>query len=238
VTLRHDLDLAVRALLDGGPEIERLMEPPARTALPLGRTVARIEAVSLAVDVRQHSAITVAFGPDVALQLIKAFFHGAISLVQRQAGTVVDFNGDGMIVLFSGGDGIRRGFRVGAEIRWLVNQVLEPAFRPYFADPVRSGGCVERFDVGCGLAEGVVSIGRVGTAFASDLACVGEGVHAAGRLCKLARSPRGLAVTDVVCHGVDGYPPTPVDWVPADAVNVGGVVRQVFTTAYEWPGDL
>ena len=234
--LRDDLATAVHALVNGEDEIELLDEPPARTALPFGRTIAHLDAITLAVDVRQYCTITAELGPDTALQMIKAFFVGAIDLVERRTGSVIDFNGDGMIVLFSGSDRMRRAFLASAEIRWFVNHVLRSAFAPHFARVGGHPGGIDQFDVGCGLAEGMLSIGRIGTDFASDIVCVGEGVHAASRLCKLARSPQGLAVTDVVRRGADDlqlHPP--IRWESAGSTDVGGVARTSFTTGFEWP---
>jgi class 3 adenylate cyclase len=211
---------------------------PARDDVELGNNVAELDATALSMDIRQFTGLTNAIGRQVMVKMLKAFFQGSVALVAANGGEVADFNGDGMITLFTGSRRTERALLAAGQIRWFIQEILRPRFAGHltratdFAD-------IEGFDAGFGLDDGLVLVARVGTQDFSDIAWVGRCVNSAAKLCKSARSPEAIAVTSEAYERLDSVPfAVDLRWQAAERVEVGGFVRTVFATAFTRSPEL
>jgi class 3 adenylate cyclase len=75
------------------------------------------EATALFVDVRQSTDITDSFRRQTAAKMMKAYFSGAVRIINRNGGAVRSFNGDGMLAFFMGGHPHVPGREVGVADR-------------------------------------------------------------------------------------------------------------------------
>jgi class 3 adenylate cyclase len=205
----------------------------------LGGAVGQLEATSLSIDIRQFTGMTNTLGRQVMVKMLKAFFEGSVRLLSQHGGVVADFNGDGMIVLFSGPRRTEGAFLAAANINWFTHEVLKPRFADYFSRNGRPFNNVAEFDAGCGIDDGIVLIARVGTSEFSDLAWVGRCVNSSAKLCKAARWPESIAVTHEAYERLDGVPLLDeVEWSAAGSLEIGGASRTVFGTGFAAPPDF
>ena len=206
---------------------------PARDDVPLGPAATRVDATALSVDIRRYSEITNTFGREIVVKLLKAFFDGSVRLVVGAGGVVAEFNGDGLIALFTGIERTANAFRAAAGVRWFLVEILRPCLAAYLRTDRVPSGRVEEFDAGCSLDDGTVLVSRVGIGACSDIAWVGRCVNTAAKLCKLARSPQALIVTREVHERLRGSVyANGVEWLPIEPIRVGGMLRTVFSTGY------
>jgi class 3 adenylate cyclase len=229
-----ELDEIVKRHLGDNYQFERVEHVPHRGALALGSTAFQVEATVLSVDIRQYSGMTNMLGQEIVTRMLRAFFNGSVRLVARANGQVADFNGDGMIILFTGNDRTERAVRAAAEIRWFLSNVLRPMFARYFTDDRAVLVRVEGFDVGCGIDDGLVLISRVGSDDFSDIAWVGRSVNTAAKLCKDAKSPNAIVATHTVFERLEGSGLSPHSILkPAGSSVVGGVTWTIFASCFE-----
>jgi class 3 adenylate cyclase len=220
-------------------EITPAAEVGRREDMLLSGAVQQLEATSLSIDIRSFTGMTNALGRQVMVKMLRAFFEGAVTLLSERGGIVADFNGDGMIVLFTGHRRTEEAFLAAANISWFTHEVLKPRFATYFGRNGRPFNNVEQFDAGTGLDDGLVLVTRVGTAEFSDIAWVGRCVNASAKLCKAARSPESIAVTHEAYERLDGVSLLDeVEWSPAGSLEIGGVARTVLSTSFTAPPDF
>ena len=227
----NDLKESVRRHVEDPCAIVAADKVPERQDIKLAAEAIQIEATALSIDIRQFSGLTNAFGRQVVVKMLRAFFEGSVKIVEASAGTVADFNGDGMIVLFTGADRTERAFRAASQIRWFLGEVLRPRFAGYFESDQVLKARIEEFDAGCGLDDGLVLIGRVGADGFNDIAWVGRCVNTAAKACKLAGSAKPIIATHEVYERLDASAfASGVSWTPIDLITVGGVQREVIAT--------
>ena len=207
-----------------------------REDFSLSGTIDQLEATSLSIDIRQFTGMTNALGRQVMVKMLRAFFEGAVMLLSERNGVVADFNGDGMIVLFTGPQRTENGFVAAANITWFTREVLKPRFAAYFERDGRPFNNVEHFDAGCGIDDGIVLVTRVGTSEFSDIAWVGRCVNSSAKLCKAARSPESIVVTHEAYERLDGIGALDqVEWSRAEPLEIGGASRTVVGTGFAAP---
>jgi class 3 adenylate cyclase len=232
---QSELDEIVDRYVDKPCVITRVGSVPPRDEIRLGTEIVQVDATAMSMDIRQFTGLTNALGRQAMVKMLKAFFEGSVALVAANDGVVADFNGDGMITLFTGSERTEQAMLAAAQIRWFIEETLRPRFAQYF-QYVGGFDRIGHFDAGFGLDDGLVLVARVGTQGFSDIAWVGRCVNSAAKLCKLARSPQAVVVTHEAYERLDGVSfASDLQWSPADVVEVGGVSRTVLATAYTCP---
>jgi class 3 adenylate cyclase len=223
--------------------VERHVGPPveihpknavgAREEALLGGGIDQLEATSLSIDIRQFTGMTNALGRQVMVKMLRAFFEGSVVLLSSHGGVVADFNGDGMIVLFSGPERTEKALLTAANIAWFTEEILKPRFADYFNQDGRPFTNIDGFEAGSGIDDGIVLVARVGTSEFSDIAWVGRCVNSSAKLCKIARSPESIIVTSEAYERLDGLPLLDqVKWSPAASFEIGGIPRTAFATGF------
>ena len=118
-------------------------------------------------------------------------YHDALGqLVDKFAGTLERFTGDGLIVLFNDPlpipDPCVAAVRLAVEMRASVNEVIQ-----------RPGQIGERLGFGVGIAYGYATLGRVGSRGRFEYTAIGPVVNLAARLCERAQGNQILVDSKV-----------------------------------------
>jgi class 3 adenylate cyclase len=138
------------------------------------------EMVALFVDMVGSTRLVFERSAEDVLGIMQAFMEVVIDVAAYHCGDVHDFEGDGALVYFTGpGEAIMAAFQLRDD---LLRRRAELPELP-----------LPRLSLDCGP----VVIGIVGTRFRQTVALVGESVHTAARILKLA-PPGGIAATDAI----------------------------------------
>ncbi len=210
---------------------------PTPEDIPLGNNAAEFEATVLFIDVRQSSDITNAFRRQTAAKMMKAYFVGAVNIVNRNQGFVRSFNGDGMLAIFRGDSRHDNAVKAAMQIKYFVDEVLEARFRRYFANNQTAVGNALGFDVGMGIDDGTIYAVRVGIRGTNDVAWVGRATNTAAKLSNVAVRPANVAVTDAVLGKLSGdrlHAGQNYMWSGGIEREFGGVERTVYMSTYRW----
>ena len=149
--LLTDLESKVDGYLAGEYEITSPQSVPNPEDIPLGNKAAKLVATTLFVDVRQSSDITNTFRRQTAAKMMKAYFDGAVRIINANHGYVRSFNGDGMLAIFIGEGQSNNAVKAAMQIKRFVDSVLEERFRRYFNKNSAAIGRALDFGVGAGI---------------------------------------------------------------------------------------
>jgi class 3 adenylate cyclase len=240
MAILHDVIADLERINTEDVMIERATEAPSRRAIASDGPVFQLDAAVLSTDMRQYSGMTNAFGRRTVIEMVRSFFSGAIRISTANGGKLADFNGDGMIVVFSGDDRVDRATRAAGQSKWFVEELLCPRFEAAFkgAQLIANEERLHSFDAGFAVDEGVILACGVGHDESDDPIWVGDCVNTSAKLCKLAGRPGSIMITR---GAFDRLSFTPDDsfhggWKLFEgSAKVGGVDRQVLVTERSIP---
>lgn len=234
MSLADDLSAKVAGYLEGDYKLVKKQDVPLPENIPLGNEAAKLQATTLFIDVRQSSDITNAFRRQTAAKMMKAYFSGAVNIINKQSGYVRSFNGDGMLAVFMGEQRSNNAVKAAMQLKWFVNYVLEPQFRKYFTNNQTAIGSALDFSIGCGIDEGEIFAVKVGIRGTNDVAWIGRCTNTSAKLSGVADS---IAITRAVyerlwdnrkfSNGVHM-------WSDESYQVFGGVQRAIRATTYHW----
>ena len=78
------------------------------------------------------------------------------------------------------------------QVKWFVEQILQPRFERYFESNRTTFGASLGFDIGCGLDDGDIYAVKVGIRGTNDVAWVGRCTNTSAKLSNLAQPPRNI----------------------------------------------
>jgi adenylate cyclase len=201
---KADLQSMVDEHLKGSYETYVPRGVPEPADIPLGKKAAKLDATALFIDLRQSSDITNSFRRQTAAKMLKAYFDGAVRVINRNDGRVRSFNGDGMLALFVGDNRSNNATMAAFQIKWFVSDVLRPKFNRLFDGNEGARGQRLGFDIGCGLDDGDIYAVRVGIRGTNDVAWVGRCTNTAAKLSNALSGGHNIGVTRAVYSRLNG----------------------------------
>lgn len=212
---------------------------PKPAEIKRGKFAATFEATAIFLDIRESSDLTNAFRLQTAAKMLKSYFYTAVKIVHHHDGQVVSFNGDGMLALFMGERRTTPAVRSAMEIKWLLENVLQPRFESYFKSNTSAAGL--KFDFGCGIDDSSIFAINVGIRGTNDITWVGRAPNTAAKLANIAASPDRILITSDAYGRLGAYKLSSKDKRPmwSDPVErvIGGVKRQVRSSSWGYVID-
>lgn len=144
----------------------------------------RLDVCMLFTDIRGFTQLSRQIEPEHLFNLLSTHLAHQVELVYQYGGYVDKYAGDGIMAVFEGDDKAERSCVCALEIVAYAKQSASEEQDHQFA-------------IGCGLHEGPVVIGNIGSPEHLDYSVIGESVNLAARLCGFAR-PMSIVVSDVV----------------------------------------
>ncbi len=146
------------------------------------------EVTVLFVDLRGYTRIAEGLRPEDVFATLNEHTERVSRLVQENGGTIVEFNGDGMMVVFGAPEPLAR-----KEL-----QAVEAARRMVDSMPAT-------LSVGVGVATGSAFVGSIRAADRFVWTAVGSTTNLAARLQSLTRELDAVIAIDETTHGRAGY---------------------------------
>jgi class 3 adenylate cyclase len=136
------------------------------------------EVTVLFVDVRGYSTFAEPRAPAEIFEAVSAYTRAVSEVIREQRGTVVEFNGDGMMAVFGAPD------EIAAKESAAVAAALEIRRR---VRALRFGRGGEALDVGVGVATGPAYVGSIQAVDRAIWSALGNTTNLAARLQALTR---------------------------------------------------
>jgi class 3 adenylate cyclase len=150
----------------------------------------RRDVAVLFCDLRGFTAFAETSEPEEIMEFLREYHESLGHLVDKYAGTLERFTGDGLIVLFNdplpSPDPCLAAARLAVEMRAGVNEIVR-----------RRRQLRNRLGFGIGIAYGYATLGRVGFKGRFDYTAIGSVVNLAARLCERAQANQILVDSNV-----------------------------------------
>lgn len=134
------------------------------------------EVTVLLSDLRGFTAISASLPPQDLIDLLNHYFEQMVAIIERYGGTVIEFLGDGIFVLFGAPkdlpDHASRAVRCAIEMQNCMQEVN--AWNQENGYP--------NLEMGIGINSGTVVVGNIGSEKKMKYGCVGAAVNLTGRL--------------------------------------------------------
>lgn len=134
------------------------------------------EVTVLISDLRGFTAISASLPPQNLIDLLNHYFEQMVAIIERYGGTVIEFLGDGIFVLFGAPkdlpDHASRAVRCAIEMQNCMQEVN--AWNQENGYP--------SLEMGIGINSGTVVVGNIGSEKKMKYGCVGAAVNLTGRL--------------------------------------------------------
>lgn len=237
MSLLDDVKSSVSTHMAGTYETFQPRGVPLPEDIPEGAKAAKLTATSLFIDLRQSSDITNALRRQTAAKMLKAYFGGAVRIVNANNGYVRSFNGDGMLALFRDERRSNSAVKAAMQVKWFVRDILQPRFERYFESNRQAFGTSIGFDIGCGLDDGDIYAVKVGIRGTNDVAWVGRCTNTSAKLSNLAASPRNILITRAVYERLAESRTLSNGthmWSDEFSREIGGINRAIRSTTYWW----
>jgi class 3 adenylate cyclase len=196
--------------IDRLAQMKRFFSPPVAEAIIAGGTDVlephRREITAVFLDLRGFTAFTDRAEPDEVMDLLSSYHEALGRIVDRYAGTLEHFAGDGVMIFFN--DPLPVDQPAVRAVRMAFE--LQQAFVPIAQAWQQRGHTVA---LGVGIAQGEATLGVIGFEQRWEYAAIGAIPNLAARLCGQARG--GEILIDAVTFAdasqvVDGEPAGPL----------------------------
>jgi class 3 adenylate cyclase len=152
--------------------------------------VGECEVSVLFVDLRGYSLIAEAASPAQAFGTLSRYTEAVSSVVQAHGGTVVEFNGDGMMAVFGAPEPLPDKERAAAQAGEAIVATVRSLDMP------RMDGQAEPLSVGVGIATGPAYVGSIRAVDRLIWTAIGDTTNLAARLQMLTRDLDAAMVID------------------------------------------
>jgi len=183
------------AAIDRLAQMKRFFSPPVAEAIIAGGAEVlephRCEITAVFLDLRGFTAFTDRAAPEEVMDLLGAYHEALGHIVDRYAGTLEHFAGDGVMIFFN--DPLPVDQPATRAVRMAFE--LQQAFLPIAQAWQQRGHSVA---LGVGIAQGEATLGVIGFEQRWEYAAIGAVPNLAARLCGQARG--GEILIDVVTY--------------------------------------
>jgi adenylate cyclase len=160
MALSDELDEGVDTYFKGSYDITDGRTIPSVDDIQLGKYGREMELTMLFVDIRESTRIVDGFRRTTAARMYKSFLWGITKIARANDGELGSFNGDGVLVAFSGSTKRTNAVKAGLQMSWFCKNILKPKLENFFDNNYELKDL--NFNFGIGIDSGKVLIVRGG----------------------------------------------------------------------------
>lgn len=235
--LKTDVIAGVSSFFDGAYEITDGRVIPNLDDIALGRSGRELEMAMLFVDIRESTAIVNGFRRVTAARMYKSFLWGVTRIARNNDGELLSFNGDGVLVGFSGELKCTHAAMSALQLAWFCREVMQVKLKSYLEGNRDLNGL--DFDMGIGVDVGKVLIVRGGMKGENnnDLVWVGNATNLAVKLSALGSAPFRCRISKRVYDAMTNAaklssPDKRKMWEPRKWLQMGG--QLIYRSEWTW----
>jgi class 3 adenylate cyclase len=177
--LERVLRAAVNSVMSAPWSVRLGRVVPAPQSIILGGGAVDLECTILYADLAESSNLASNFDRRVAAKAIKAFITCATRIINHQEGTVVSFDGDRVMGVFTGRLKNAQAAQTGLKLNFAMKNILAPRVAREFATLNQAGFSLRH---ACGIDTGVSLAIRTGMREINDLVWIGRAANLAARM--------------------------------------------------------
>lgn len=139
----------------------------------------------LYADMADSSGLVAVSPADTVARIMKAYLVVSTRIIRANNGHIRSFDGDRVMGIFAGADRFNRSVKSAMQIKWAIQEHVQPAISAHFKSIKDSGWTMKH---GCGIASGQALLVRAGFRGSDDLISIGDAPNLAAKLSDLRES--------------------------------------------------
>ncbi|TDT82268.1 MULTISPECIES: adenylate/guanylate cyclase domain-containing protein [Micrococcaceae] len=133
----------------------------------------------LYADMADSSGLVAIAPPDTVARVMKAYLSVSTRIIRANNGHIRSFDGDRVMGIFAGTDRNTRAAKSALQIKWAMNNLVQPAIASQFGSIKKNGWQLKH---ACGIASGKSLLVRAGFRGSDDMISVGTAPNLAAKL--------------------------------------------------------
>ena len=182
----NELRTEINNFFNGSYTISQTSGVPEVGDLTFGKTGKQAELAMLFIDLRDSTSIVDGFRRVTAAKMYKSFLWGVAKIARANSGELRSFNGDGVLMAFSGDYKCTHAAKAALQMAWFVKEVLKPKVQQYFNNNNQLYNMVFDFDIGIDVGTILVVRGGIRGENNNDLVWAGNATNYAVKLSSIS----------------------------------------------------
>lgn len=173
--------------------------------IPFGKHGREMELAMLFIDIRESTKIVDSVRRVTAAKMYKAFLNGVARIARNNGGELRSFNGDGVLVAFSGDTKRTAAAKAALQMAWFAKKVLKPKLDAAFDanKTLRDQRFEFRYGIGIDVGKVIIVRGGIRGENNNDLVWVGNATNYAVKLSSLADEDNHIYISEEVYKNMD-----------------------------------
>jgi class 3 adenylate cyclase len=191
--LKDELEKEVRKTFRSTWEQRDGTVVPTEDSIKLGNDGVKLaDVLVLYADLADSTQLVKTQTKNFAAEVYKTFLHCAGKILRNESGTIVAYDGDRIMAVFIEGNKNTNAVKAALEIKWAVDNVIQPQLRDMYSS--------KDFEVKhvVGIDRSQIFVANAGVRGAKDLVWVGNAANIAAKLSALPHQDASTYITKAV----------------------------------------
>jgi adenylate cyclase len=184
---KDDIITGVDSFFEGEYEIIEGRTIPNVEDIQLGKHGRELELAMLFIDIRESTKIVDGFRRITSARMYKSFLWGITKIARDNDGELRSFNGDGVLVAFSGEYKCTNATKAALQMSWFCQKILKPKVEEYFENNLSLEDLDFEFGIGIHVGNVLVVRGGIRGDNNNDLVWVGNATNFSVKLSSLCK---------------------------------------------------
>lgn len=224
--LKSELEKEVDDIFFGIWETRVGREVPSPEDVKLGNFGVELDATVLYADLADSTDLVDKYSATFAAEVYKAFLKCAVRIINANDGTITAFDGDRVMAVFIGTDKSPKAVRAAMQIKWAVDEIINPKLSTHPIHKTYSVKHVVGIDCSSLLAA------RTGIKGTNDLVWVGRAANYAAKLSSYSSIYSTYITQRAYDELNDGTKYSSANWMWSYATALRGEL--VLRSNYKW----
>lgn len=194
----NQLISGVNDFFQGSYDVTSTRSVPDVGDLAFSKSGKEIELAMMFIDIRESTAIVDGFRRVTAARMYKSFLWGVAQIARANGGELRSFNGDGVLIAFSGETKCTSAAKAALQMAWFAKEVLKPKVESYFRSNQQLADMIFDFDIGIDVGKILVVRGGIRGENNNDLVWVGNATNYAVKLSSIPDEGYHIYISDDV----------------------------------------
>ena len=195
MALFDDLTSDVQGIIDKPWSTRTGQKVPSSTDVALAGGAVELDATFLYADMANSSKMAKELDRRVTAKILKSFLATTARLVRSHDGSIVSFDGDRILGVFTGNSKNTTAAKCALQIKYTVQQIIKPKFENKY-DRVKDASFT--ISHGVGIDSGIVLAVRAGARGDNDLIWIGRAPNLAAKMSDIRDAPYHTYITGTV----------------------------------------
>ncbi|EMS79882.1 adenylate/guanylate cyclase domain-containing protein [Desulfotignum phosphitoxidans] len=200
MALINDLTNDVQGIISKTWSTRKGQKVPSSDSVALAGGAVELDATFLYADLANSSKMAKELDRRIAAKILKSFLATTARLVRHHGGSIVSFDGDRILGVFTGSYKNTTAAKCALQIKYTVQEIIKPKFENQYDSVKKASFSISH---GIGVDSGTVLAVRAGARGNNDLIWIGRAPNLAAKLSDFRKPPHHTYITATVYNKLD-----------------------------------